>query len=176
MKKEVKCKDCDNITNSPARGLCGTCYTRFYRKDGKVDRSIEKRIKPLCHPDRKLAPRGLCDPCYRQKLINEKSPEEIARKKHRLREVHIKTRYGIDIVQYNELLRQQNYKCLGCEYIHSEQNHKTRLHIDHDHKTNKIRGLLCNSCNTAIGYAKDNKIILQNLINYLVQHEEQTDE
>ena len=41
------------------------------------------------------------------------------------------------------------------------------IHIDHNHKTNKIRGLLCNHCNSLIGMAKENTFILENAIKYL---------
>jgi hypothetical protein len=40
-------------------------------------------------------------------------------------------------------------------------------HIDHDHKTGKVRGLLCRSCNLALGFTKDSPKILQRLIGYL---------
>ena len=43
------------------------------------------------------------------------------------------------------------------------------LYIDHDHKTGKVRGLLCDRCNMSLGGFKDNVIILQNAINYLIK-------
>lgn len=42
-----------------------------------------------------------------------------------------------------------------------------RLCIDHDHSTGEIRGILCSKCNSGLGLFKDNKILLQNAINYL---------
>ena len=41
------------------------------------------------------------------------------------------------------------------------------LHVDHDHKTGKVRGLLCNNCNTGIGLLKESPDILRNAIKYL---------
>lgn len=38
---------------------------------------------------------------------------------------------------------------------------------DHDHATGKFRGWLCVNCNVALGYAKDSRVILQKLIDYL---------
>ena len=48
----------------------------------------------------------------------------------------------------------------------SPPGHKS-LHIDHDHKTGKVRGLLCHGCNTAIGLMKDDVNILTKAIEYL---------
>ena len=42
-----------------------------------------------------------------------------------------------------------------------------KLCIDHDHRTNKVRGLLCHNCNTALGLVGDNLSTLENLITYL---------
>ncbi len=55
-------------------------------------------------------------------------------------------------------------ECQGC--------HRTdrRLCIDHDHRTNKPRGLLCHNCNTALGLIGDDISTLANLINYLDKH------
>jgi len=41
------------------------------------------------------------------------------------------------------------------------------LHVDHDHDTGKVRGVLCNGCNLALGYVKDDPKILRGLIAYL---------
>ena len=41
--------------------------------------------------------------------------------------------------------------------------------IDHDHKTKKIRGVLCNDCNTALGLFKDNQKVMKDAIQYLEQ-------
>ena len=52
-------------------------------------------------------------------------------------------------------------KCEGCGTT------DRRLCIDHDHKTNKVRGLLCHNCNTALGLLNDDTSLLSNLITYL---------
>ena len=50
---------------------------------------------------------------------------------------------------------------------------KDKLHVDHDHKTNKVRHYLCHTCNRGLGYFKDDPTLLQNAINYVVQQEEE---
>jgi len=58
------------------------------------------------------------------------------------------------------MAEKQKNKCLICD---SEE----KLVIDHNHKTGKIRGLLCSNCNCAIGLLKDDSTILESAITYL---------
>lgn len=74
----------------------------------------------------------------------------------------IRNRYGITKEQFEEILAQQEYKCAIC-FAKPEK----RLHIDHCHKTSKVRGLLCGSCNRALGLLKDNTEFLYKAIEYL---------
>lgn len=77
-------------------------------------------------------------------------------------------RYGITLAEFNKTLEEQNGLCLGC-YKHQTQLKKV-LRIDHSHKTGKFRGLLCNSCNMAIGMLNDDPEILERLAKYLRKH------
>jgi len=73
--------------------------------------------------------------------------------------------YGLSIDEHTALLNNQNMCCAICGI--NENELKTSLHIDHDHKTSKIRGLLCMKCNRAIGYFNDDINLLKNAIEYL---------
>lgn len=73
--------------------------------------------------------------------------------------------YGISLNEYNDMLKQQNFSCLGCKT--KQEQLKRRLVVDHDHKTGKVRGLLCIPCNLTLGYVSDKPEILKNLITYL---------
>lgn len=64
-----------------------------------------------------------------------------------MRNSQYKCRYGITLDDYNSVLEAQNGRCAICGELPS--NH---LCIDHDHKTGKVRGLLCISCNVALGW------------------------
>ncbi len=77
----------------------------------------------------------------------------------------LKYRYGITYEDYNKLFNKQNGLCAGC-YRHQAQ-FKRRLNVDHDHKTGKVRGLLCMKCNTLLGFVEDDPQILQRLQEYL---------
>lgn len=76
--------------------------------------------------------------------------------------------YGIRESDYNAMFTEQGGRCLGCGKHQSDLSHP--LHVDHDHKTGKVRGLLCKKCNSTLGNADDNVGILENLINYLKRH------
>ena len=62
----------------------------------------------------------------------------------------MKHRHGITPEQYEEMLSAQNGKCALCFADNGAYGINGRLHIDHDHTTGKIRGLLCMHCNHAI--------------------------
>lgn len=72
-------------------------------------------------------------------------------------------RYGITIEEYNAILIKQNGKCAICGNGSTEKD----LSVDHDHITGHIRGLLCNSCNMAIGLFDENITLLRKAIDYL---------
>lgn len=84
------------------------------------------------------------------------------------RKYKLKSTYDITLEDYDNLLKFQNNKCAICECESKiSDGRNRRLHVDHDHKTGKIRGLLCKGCNTSLGVFKDSKEILQRAINYL---------
>ena len=73
--------------------------------------------------------------------------------------------HGITIEQYEMLFQKQDGKCAIC--LKHQTELRIRLAVDHCHKTNKIRGLLCDTCNRGIGFLKEDKEILTKAINYL---------
>lgn len=85
--------------------------------------------------------------------------------KDRARAYSIKALYGIGPEDYRSMLVQQNHSCKICKT--HENNLKRRLFVDHCHETGKVRGLLCQYCNTMLGNAKDNVLVLQSAIAYL---------
>lgn len=80
----------------------------------------------------------------------------------------LKKLYGIELSTYNEMLENQKHSCSICG-VHVDLLVRN-LAVDHCHATNKVRGLLCHHCNTAIGLLKDNTEILKNAISYLEHH------
>ena len=79
------------------------------------------------------------------------------------RKFHLKRRYNITSQEYENKLASQDYKCAICGKLDF-------LHIDHCHKTNKLRDLLCRQCNLGLGHFKDNISLIQKAIDYLHKH------
>jgi hypothetical protein len=92
--------------------------------------------------------------------------------KEATRAVHLKNKYGITLEQHKEMYDAQHGKCAICSSqmeIHNRQVSDS-CHVDHNHKTGKIRKLLCGKCNKMIGLANENIETLQSAIQYLQQH------
>lgn len=87
------------------------------------------------------------------------------------RNSNFKTKYGISLEQYRTMFAGQNGVCSICGLPEKRisRGNLTRLSVDHCHDTNKVRGLLCNRCNTAIGCFGDNIDIMASAISYLGQ-------
>lgn len=76
----------------------------------------------------------------------------------------LKKAYGITLEERNAMLEDQGNVCKICK----TDEHKGRdWHVDHNHKTGKVRGILCQPCNTAIGMLKESIEVLNSAINYL---------
>lgn len=81
------------------------------------------------------------------------------------RKYDLRRRYGLDEEGYNALLSAQAFRCASCGSPSEEQ--RTRFSVDHDHRTGEIRGLLCHSCNLALGHLQDDPVRVERLLNYL---------
>lgn len=84
------------------------------------------------------------------------------------RNTKLKSKYGISIKEFELLLEAWNYSCGICgkqQVIDSVE-----LCVDHDHKTGLIRGILCQSCNLALGNFKDSIKNVVNGVDYLVSY------
>ena len=70
-------------------------------------------------------------------------------------------KYGLKIPDWHEILISQSGRCAAC------RDANPALQVDHCHETGRVRGLLCPSCNSALGYAKEDAARLAGLIEYL---------
>ena len=76
--------------------------------------------------------------------------------------------YGITLKDYDRMFVEQNGKCKICGTEKVGNKQCGRFNIDHDHKTNKVRGLLCHSCNLLLDNGKDDPKILMAAAQYLI--------
>lgn len=83
-----------------------------------------------------------------------------------LREYGRAKNYGMDPGEYARMMTEQNGQCLTCD-SDGKTGRGGILHSDHNHKTGRMRGLLCSDCNRAIGLMKDDPEIVQRILIYL---------
>lgn len=102
----------------------------------------------------------------------KKNPKTHARSE---RKSMLKRVYGLAIEEFDRKSTNQNGLCKICGLSSvNSQRKKISLSVDHNHNTNKIRGLLCQNCNLALGHLKVDKFGVQNLqmaIKYILETE-----
>jgi hypothetical protein len=101
-----------------------------------------------------------CRSEYDKKIRLKKSSQSAEQK----RNYRLKAKYGIGIVEFEEMLTNQNGKCAICGM---DGDRGRSLCVDHCHATGMIRGLLCNGCNSGLGQFKDNANSLERAAMYL---------
>jgi hypothetical protein len=105
------------------------------------------------------------NPHQRRKYVNRKK-KRYANNPELYRDSRLKNMYGITLEDYNSKLEEQEGKCAICKCT-QEKN----FHVDHNHETGQVRGLLCSHCNHMIGKAKEDVQILKEGVRYLRRHE-----
>jgi hypothetical protein len=115
-----------------------------------------------------------CTRCEEYKLITEFTRQD--KGKGGLRSIcrfcsqdeKFKHRYDISRKNYLELCTKQDGKCAICGLAPNNVGRNYSLHVDHDHKTGQVRGLVCINCNRGLGAFSDSPEILQRAIDYLL--------
>lgn len=122
--------------------------------------------------------RSWCRECVNEETVKWKkahpaaalqTEEKNRKKRHKaIRESYYKKEYGIDFEDWARMYEAQNGKCLGCDKKLSLSNERSGApHVDHEHVTGFVRGILCGPCNLALGGAKDDPSVLRRLADYL---------
>jgi|SRR5882757_535139 len=78
-------------------------------------------------------------------------------------------KYGIDELDYILIMQEQQDRCAICR-VYEEGTGKKGFHIDHCHKTGRVRGVLCPQCNLGLGQFADNPRRLLSAIKYLMKY------
>lgn len=102
---------------------------------------------------------GKCESAQNMKKYHE-DPETY----NRARDL---AKYKLTSDSYDKFLRDAQGRCAICLEEPSGVRHESKLHIDHDHETGRVRGLICGRCNRALGLVRDDVAILQRMIKYL---------
>lgn len=109
---------------------------------------------------------------YRNSLRGKKTRQgyvQTSGYKFNRRKYWLKGAYSLTPKQYNQILQSQNGVCRICGRLETSNNQYglMRLAVDHNHKTGKVRGLLCQRCNQALGLTNENAETLQRMIDYI---------
>jgi hypothetical protein len=148
--------------------------SRDRRRGGPSSRVVDTR--PLasrtskwcsdCQQDKPLAEFGsnrassdgrtsYCKPCH-----NERTKAGKERLYGGAREYHLRHRYGITGAQYDQLVADQGGVCALCRQREPQ-------HVDHDHLTGRVRGVLCSCCNQGLGNFRDDAATLRLAAEYV---------
>lgn len=164
------CPECGREAKQKIKTTCRACYQK---------RRYAGRPKAVCHPDRKDHAGGFCRSCYRKGERSPRCPNHpdrgsVARglcqfcynREPDVRERIVQSRrlrkYGLSKESYLDLVETQKNQCAICGREPSV--------IDHSHKSQKVRGLLCFNCNVLLGNARDSVGILKAAVAYLEKH------
>lgn len=102
---------------------------------------------------------GACIECSRENVRKHLAFMPTEKRLLRYRKCDLKMKYGLSIEEYTKLFNDQNGCCAICG--RSQQEFTRRLAIDHDHTTNKNRGLLCVLCNTNLAVLENKEFCLK---------------
>jgi hypothetical protein len=99
----------------------------------------------------------------KQKAWRDRPESKRRQKEHQLRH-----NYGLSGTEFDALVASQRGRCASCNDLLSFEN--KRAHVDHDHYTGQVRGLLCVACNLAEGYLQGSPLRARRLAAYLEKH------
>lgn len=161
---------------------CNRCKTAKRHSEFSKDKSTKDGLKFYCKECDRISHRE-----YYQKnkeRINSRSkewdknnPEKRKKIEKRYRDNNkdvfrnnqLKRKFGITIEEFILMKEECGNQCMICG-VHINELNKD-LHVDHDHTSGNIRGLLCSTCNSGLGMFKDSTELLKNAIEYLNRRE-----
>lgn len=144
-------------------------YRRWYSKEENRIKAREyTRNWQVANPE-KHAERGNRWRAANRERVNELNRARGKRNQTRISEqAYIRT-YGITPAERDALFAAQGFACAICG-SETPKNKNDRWHTDHDHKTGKVRGVLCGPCNHALGHAYDDPSTLDLMAQYVRHH------
>ena len=162
----TKCAECDKETDEPRLGLCPNCRQKKRRRD----RGLKKPARydgVLCIEEgcpNQATKKYRCDTHYQgwryHNVPGAREAQSLARLK-----TYYRKRYGMTLEEAERFI--QKHKTCNICGTSDWSGRYNKPHIDHDHVTGEIRGLLCQNCNVGLGQFKDSPILLAKAMLYL---------
>jgi recombination endonuclease VII len=144
--------------------------SKLIHSNGIITREPNKDCCLVDDCANKCIAKGLCRKHYslvwaheNRPIVNESARKRAKRDCARIADYSRRVKYGMAPGEFKSLLAAQEHKCASC----GDPINETNAHVDHDHKTNLFRGILCRHCNWGLGHFKDSCERLQKAINYL---------
>ena len=142
---------------------CNNSYSRQYYQDNKE--KLNKQAKKR-HQDNKEKANAHMREYYKRPEVKKKRREYLKKNKEKIRQYQKQyskdnkakmaeyglVKYGLTFEDKTKMIIEQNNKCAIC---HNEFSSSKHTHVDHCHSTEKVRGILCKSCNNMLGYGND---------------------
>jgi hypothetical protein len=129
--------------------VCTRCQQSKENPDFYIGYRVCKECKKSEHALRMRYEEGYAE---KRKLINRRSNLRV---------------YGITPEEYTGLLEKQSGACAICLSFSSKVTRAGTLHVDHNHTTGAVRGLLCHHCNTSLGSMSDSPLLLRRAAEYI---------
>jgi Recombination endonuclease VII len=143
---------------------CKTCRAQEYQGD-KAARSAYWQKRYAKNRDALIAYQGR----YREENVAKIAARDrtyYLRNQRKIEDARRLKKYGVTRAQYDAMLDAQGSGCAVCRAPRPGGG-KEHFHVDHDHGTGVVRGLLCGACNTAIGLLRDDPAIADKVAAYL---------
>ena len=100
----------------------------------------------------------------RMREWRQKNKDKVAASNRRQQ---LRRNYGMTKAEYDQMLADQDGCCAICRT--DTPGGRGTFHVDHDHATGEIRGLLCTRCNTGLGHFRDDPAMLRAALEYLAR-------
>ena len=162
-----------------AKGLCSSHYNAD--RDSKRRAAVRAESRPCAMCDGDLAGRPpnarFCNIRCKERYRSEQRRTDEVYKSKRAKRYRGQARtqrnrflqwsYGITIEDYEAMLDAQDGRCAISACDATEPGGRGGWHVDHDHVTGKVRGLLCTNCNSGLGRFRDDPAVLRAAADYL---------
>jgi hypothetical protein len=153
----VRPSECHPEKSHFGKGLCSTCYSYKWHQENKVRRRA------------RLRERYQEDASFKERVTRgaaQWAAENRPRRRATNRASYLRRRYNLTEDGRSAMLLSQAGACLICQ---QDESLVGTLHVDHNHETGEVRGLLCGSCNKALGAFRDNPEVLERAARYIRQ-------
>lgn len=168
------CVRCGTVERR-ANGQCKACQRAYQKRvnatpEGKAKKRAGRDNSPEAKA-RRAAARSTDEQLWRRRRLRTREHVRDRERAYAKRpDVQLRKtarRYGVPAADLARLIRLQKNRCAACR---DELSPGRGTHVDHDHDTGQVRGLLCKDCNLAEGFLRGSPLRARRLAAYLDAH------